>query len=1215
MVILAAALFCLLPQTVFAGYAPPAGTMFPSVSCAFSTQAASGQTYSLEIIINLRVPANGLTSRVSSRLEVFAGSQNLSLGNFPAWQGRNSGWKSLAELQAMSVFNQMEVVEAVINVTSGPATIGTVNVNGNVYNVPPTPVPLITPPPTAVLPTAVPPTPVPPTAVPPTSAPPTTVPTTVPPTTAPTAVPPTAVPTSAIPQAPEISVQENYVLYRGEEFQQTVRVTDANNDIVQLTATGLPPGATFVVRFGRQPLESNFIWTPQQTGDTLITFRAEDRAEDQTERVTNRTVRFSVIERPAPTPTPIPPPPQPTATFTETRTPTQTSTPTSTPTPTPRMAEITLEAEVPAIPWVEKLVVSSATVNQTTPPVILTTRNSDVELRVTIAGGDGELVAASLLPGTTDFIVLESSRTALTANISMVAGYHNLRQPASIVVGVTEEDAAGVVTVRNVTMAIVTVVPLSEILTQTPTAPPTNTPAPSPTVTATAPPLPTATNAPIVGNRPPNLEVMTSTAYAVSRIVIGDTTTYEVYTVVGNREAIWLQAIDVDGPLTTVLSSSGDMPFQNDAPVGNNAYGHLTTTSLPTGDYQAEVVAYDGNRTSRIVIMVHVVYVLPTPTAGPTVISTGTRVSPIPTNTFIPPVPTTTPTRVFPTAIPRPQTALIVSGTGESNSRLSQRMAVVFGNATDPKLFLDWTWPIAFANNSIYVSIGNSEEFVYVGQTVTATIGWSWNRRAYARTDYNRVASEFRDGPPAFGWYQFKLFIIGTNRQISGPVLSNRVMFLPRAETAITVTDDIDHFEPIVADDDISGESELFLALDNARVGVNPESVDDYHWYASINGSSRLYYLGRSGGRYMNYFRWKRGGMRFMAAEFANGPTPGNNYRFVAFAMQGSRQVRRINGPEVAFNVIASRVNPTAVPTATNMPVSPIPTATPTATATSLPTRQPTATPTATRMLTATPTPTVTPTMMPVLMMTPSPSPSPTELPWNYPQPSWLSLDEEEQMVYFRIAPDNQALHGVIEWDPTGFVLATTSLPTGEWLKVRQDTFFDPQVKPYIVVGMVTSSDQDFMFVPTGVVRERDQLIYVTPSTAQPLRTRIQGNIGHFFAWDTATIIELLEREDPSFDSSAFAGIDWIDYFVRSAFPGGTPQLYWDFVANLSEQEWRQEVWRGAQELMIWETANSVTVQQSTGSNFNYYLPPRQLLLDQNGEPARLINLGGFTER
>ena len=96
MVILAAALFCLLPQTVFAGYAPPAGTMFPSVSCAFSTQAASGQTYSLEIIINLRVPANGLTSRVSSRLEVFAGSQNLSLGNFPAWQGRNSRWKKFA---------------------------------------------------------------------------------------------------------------------------------------------------------------------------------------------------------------------------------------------------------------------------------------------------------------------------------------------------------------------------------------------------------------------------------------------------------------------------------------------------------------------------------------------------------------------------------------------------------------------------------------------------------------------------------------------------------------------------------------------------------------------------------------------------------------------------------------------------------------------------------------------------------------------------------------------------------------------------------------------------------------------------------------------------------------------------------------------------------------------------------------------------------------
>ncbi|OGF19439.1 hypothetical protein A3I35_00485 [Candidatus Falkowbacteria bacterium RIFCSPLOWO2_02_FULL_45_15] len=365
----------------------------------------------------------------------------------------------------------------------------------------------------------------------------------------------------------------------------------------------------------------------------------------------------------------------------------------------------------------------------------------------------------------------------------------------------------------------------------------------------------------------------------------------------------------------------------------------------------------------------------------------------------------------------------------------------------------------------------------------------------------------------------------------------------------------------------------------------------------------------------MNYFRWKRGGMRFMAAEFANGPTPGNNYRFIAFAMQGSRQVRRINGPEVAFNVIASRVNPTAVPTATNMPVSPIPTATPTATATSLPTRQPTATPTATRMLTATPTPTVTPTMMPVLMMTPSPSPSPTELPWNYPQPSWLSLDEEEQMVYFRIAPDNQALHGVIEWDPTGFVLATTSLPTGEWLKVRQDTFFDPQVKPYIVVGMVTSSDQDFMFVPTGVVRERDQLIYVTPSTAQPLRTRIQGNIGHFFAWDTATIIELLEREDPSFDSSAFAGIDWIDYFVRSAFPGGTPQLYWDFVANLSEQEWRQEVWRGAQELMIWETANSVTVQQSTGSNFNYYLPPRNLLTNPDGSSAVLINAGGFDEQ
>ena len=218
--------------------------------------------------------------------------------------------------------------------------------------------------------------------------------------------------------------------------------------------------------------------------------------------------------------------------------------------------------------------------------------------------------------------------------------------------------------------------------------------------------------------------------------------------------------------------------------------------------------------------------------------------------------------------------------------------------------------------------------------------------------------------------------------------------------------------------------------------------------------------------------------------------------------------------------------------------------------------------------------------------------------------------------MYFRIAPDNQALGGVIGWDPVGMVTAATRLPTGEWLKVREDTSYDPQLKPYILVGVVTASDQDFMFVPTGNVREGDHQVFVTPSLAQPLRTRIAGNrLGHFFVWDTAAIIALLEQEDPSFDVSTFVGIDWIDYFIRSAFPGGSPELSWDFVANLSAGEFRQEVWRGFTEVMIWEN-NTVTSQQvAAAPNFHYYLPPRQMLLEENGQPARLINLGGFAER
>ncbi len=194
---------------------------------------------------------------------------------------------------------------------------------------------------------------------------------------------------------------------------------------------------------------------------------------------------------------------------------------------------------------------------------------------------------------------------------------------------------------------------------------------------------------------------------------------------------------------------------------------------------------------------------------------------------------------------------------------------------------------------------------------------------------------------------------------------------------------------------------------------------------------------------------------------------------------------------------------------------------------------------------------------------------------------------------------------------------ATTSVDTGEWLVVQQLTFFDPRVVPFLVEGVYTTSNQDYFIVPVGVVRlNNGGLAFVTPTDARSATVSIPGDyLGHFFTFDCSEILAQL-RKVPGFKEGDFAGVDYVNHYIRAKMPGDRPKLWWDYIAVLTLGELMSAPWVGHNQTVqpIWDS-NGSNILQSTGKgNAKYYLPPKGFLKNPDGSAAFLINSGGFSE-
>ena len=139
-----------------------------------------------------------------------------------------------------------------------------------------------------------------------------------------------------------------------------------------------------------------------------------------------------------------------------------------------------------------------------------------------------------------------------------------------------------------------------------------NTPTPSvtlaPLVIATPLVTPTVTPTPTVA--PITLEVMSSRSYTVET---RSAARYDVYTLVGNPESVWIRALSLNGQASSVILSASPtvVPFQRNPSVGNLAYGALSLSRLAPGNYSVNVEADDGNYHAVILVVIHVADSLP----------------------------------------------------------------------------------------------------------------------------------------------------------------------------------------------------------------------------------------------------------------------------------------------------------------------------------------------------------------------------------------------------------------------------------------------------------------------------------------------------------------------------------------------------------------------------------------------------------------------------
>ena len=512
-------------------------------------------------------------------------------------------------------------------------------------------------------------------------------------------------------------------------------------------------------------------------------------------------------------------------------------------------------------------------------------------------------------------------------------------------------------------------------------------------------------------------------------------------------------------------------------------------------------------------------------------------------------------------------------------------------------------------NQDNEIDNGGNLVFHYLGQTSpNKTKRFSWLVPGFS------IHPDYRTGPMNGSFYRFKIAsILGEKDR----------QYIESEKEYLFVKSDKMVFSKNIGYD-------IVVAFNTEGSRENLLNIDQYHFYVKEGSNPNWEYLGRTIGGENNLLQWNYGfgeNGSFIDTKFQNGPRLNTQYQFGVYVIYKEKENGMKNSSFYTINSQSkTSTQIVATPTITLKPVIIVPTTPPAPTSTIV-VVVPTATPTRTNTPVVPPIPTSTNTPAPP---TATPTPSPTQLPWNYPQPYWLSLDTPEQKNYFSIAPDNQAQHGFISWDKElGMVLATTMLPTGEWLKVRQDVFFDPQIKPYVVIGVTNNSTQQFMVVPTGIWRIEDSsgykyTILSTPSNVKPAINIVTGGKAHFFTFDMREIIELVKKEIPSLTGDNLAGIDYIDWFLRADLPGDHPQMWWDYVGFLSPEEMRNNTWKTHADeenlLPLYEESvgisNLAPSSVATAENFIYYSPPKSFFTKEiQNENVIFVNPGNFSER
>ncbi|MEK7067714.1 MAG: hypothetical protein AAB956_01820, partial [Patescibacteria group bacterium] len=121
---------------------------------------------------------------------------------------------------------------------------------------------------------------------------------------------------------------------------------------------------------------------------------------------------------------------------------------------------------------------------------------------------------------------------------------------------------------------------------------------------------PTPTVTPIPTAAPITLTVMDSSFYTVE---MRSAVRYDIYALVGTQEPVWIRALSLDGRASAIVLSVSPtaVPFEQNPPAGNNAYGSLAISRLAAGNYTVSVGANDGNYRSAILVVIHLADNLP----------------------------------------------------------------------------------------------------------------------------------------------------------------------------------------------------------------------------------------------------------------------------------------------------------------------------------------------------------------------------------------------------------------------------------------------------------------------------------------------------------------------------------------------------------------------------------------------------------------------------